>query len=46
MINRRNKVESLFRRLKGYRHIATCCDKLDALFLGFTLFVLIVELLK
>ena len=46
MTNRRNKVERSFRRLKGYRHMATCCDKLDALFLGFTLFVLIVELLK
>ena len=42
----RNKVERSFRRLKGYRHMATRCDKLDALFLGFMIFVLIVELLK
>ncbi len=40
---KRNEVERLFRRLKGYRRIATRYDKLDALFPGFILFALIVE---
>ena len=43
---RRNEVERLFRRLKGYRRIFTRYEKLDALFLGFILFVLIVEALR
>ena len=37
---RRNEVERLFRRLKGFRRIFTRYDKLDALFLGFIVFVL------
>ena len=41
-----NEVEMLFRRLKGYRRIATRYDKLDALFLEFIMFVFIVESLK
>ena len=35
---RRNEVERLFRRLKGFRRIFTRYDKLDALFLGFIVF--------
>lgn len=31
-----------FRRLKGYRRIATRYDRLDALFLGVILFALII----
>ena len=46
LYKRRNEVERLFRRLKGYRRIATRYDKLDALFLGFVMFALIVESLK
>ena len=34
-------MERLFRRLKGFRRIFTRYDKLDALFLGFIVFVLI-----
>lgn len=43
---RRNEVKRLFRRLKGFRRIATRYDKLDALFLGFIMFVFIVEFFK
>ena len=43
---RRNEVERLFRRLKGYRRIFTRYEKLDALFLGFILFALIFEALR
>ena len=35
---RRNEVERLFRRLKGFRRIFSRFDKLDALFIGFILF--------
>ena len=43
MYKRRNEVERLFRRLKGFRRIFTRFEKLDALFLGFVLFALIVD---
>ena len=43
---RRNEVERLFRRLKGFRRIFTRFEKLDALFLGFIVFALIVEALR
>ena len=43
---RRNEVERLFRRLKGYRRIFTRYEKLDALFLEFILFALIFEALR
>lgn len=48
LYKKHNEVERLFRRLKGYRHIATSYDndKLDALLLGFIIFTLIVEALK
>lgn len=46
LYKKRNEVERLFRRLKGYRRIATRYDKLDALFLGFITFALIIEELK
>ena len=42
---RRNEVERLFRRLKGYRRIYTRYDKLDVMYWGFVLFALIVEVL-
>ena len=34
MYKRRNEVERLFRRLKGFRRIFSRFDKLDALFIG------------
>ena len=43
---RRNEVERLFRRLKGFRRIFTRFEKLDVLFLGFIMFALIVEALR
>ncbi len=43
---RRNEIERLFRRLKGYRRIFSRYEKLDVLFLGFILFALIVEALR
>ncbi len=42
---RRNEVERLFRRLKGFRRIFSRFDKLDALFLGFILLALIFDVL-
>ncbi len=43
---RRNEVDRLFRRLKGFRRIFTRFEKLDALYLGFILFALIVNALR
>ena len=40
---RRNKIERLFRRLKGCRRIFSSLEKPDALFLGFILFALILR---
>ena len=45
LYKRRNEVERLFRRLKGFRRIFSRFDKLDVIFLGFIVFVLIVEAL-
>jgi transposase len=35
LYKKRNEVERIFRRLKGYRRIATLYDKLDLMFSGF-----------
>ncbi len=43
MYKRRNEIERLFRRLKGFRRIFSRFEKLDAVFLGFILFALIVD---
>ena len=53
---RRNEVErsrsvpcatpGLFRRLKGFRRISSRFEKLDVIFLGFVVFVLIVDALR
>ena len=43
---KRNEIERLFRRLKGFRRIATRYDKLDVMFLAFIVFALIVEALR
>ena len=40
LYKRRNEVERLFRRLKGFRRIFSRFDKLDVLFLGFILVAL------
>jgi len=46
MYKRRNEIERLFRRLKGFRRIFSRFDKLDAMFIGFIHFALIVDGLK
>ena len=46
LYKRRNEIERLFRRLKGYRRVFTRYDKLDALYLGFLCLALIVEALR
>jgi transposase len=46
MYKRRNEVERLFRRLKGFRRIACRYNKRDAVFLGFIHLALIVDGLK
>ena len=46
LYKRRNEVERLFRRLKGFRRIFSRFEKLDVVFLGFIVFVLIVEALR
>ena len=43
---RRNEIERLFRRLKGFRRIFSRFEKLDVLFLGFIHFVLIFDELR
>ena len=46
MYRKRNEIERLFRRLKGFRRIFSRFEKLDILFLGFLTFALIVEALR
>ena len=46
LYKKRNEIERLFRRLKGFRRIFTRYDKLDVIFLGFITFALIVEALR
>ena len=46
LYRRRNEVERLFRRLKGFRRIFSRFEKLDIIFLGFIVFVLIVDALR
>ena len=43
---RRNEVERLFRRLKGYRRIFSRFEKLDVMFRAFLNFALIVDIIK
>ena len=45
LYKRRNEVERLFRRLKGFRRIFSRFDKLDVLFLGFIMVALIFDAL-
>jgi transposase len=46
LYKRRNEVERLFRRLKGFRRVFSRFDKLDVMFRGFISFALIVEGLR
>jgi transposase len=46
LYKKRNEVERLFRRLKGFRRIFSRFEKLDVVFLAFINFVLIVDALK
>src|SRR6266567_7089197 len=46
LYKKRNEIERLFRRLKGFRRIFSRFEKLDLLFLGFLTFALIVEALR
>ena len=46
MYRRRNEIERLFRRLKGFRRSFSRFDKLDLMFLAFLHFALIVQALK
>jgi transposase len=46
MYKRRNEIERLFRRLKGFRRIFSRFEKLDVMFLGFILFALIADVLR
>ena len=46
LYKKRNEVERLFRRLKGFRRIFSRFEKLDVMFLAFISFALIVEALR
>ena len=46
LYRKRNEVERLFRRLKGFRRLFSRFDKLDALFMGFLHLALIVDILR
>ena len=46
MYRRRNEIERVFRRLKGFRRIFSRFDKLDVKFTAFIDFALIVEALR
>lgn len=46
LYKRRNEVERLFRRLKGYRRLATRYDKLDVMFQAFLVIACIFQIIK
>ena len=46
MYKRRNEIERLFRRLKGFHRIFSRFEKLDLIFLGFIVFALIIDALR
>ncbi len=46
LYRRRNEIERLFRRLKGFRRVFTRFDKLDVLYRAFVHFALIVDALR
>jgi transposase len=46
LYKKRNEIERLFRRLKGFRRVFSRFEKLDVVFLAFLYFPLIVEALR
>ncbi len=46
LYKRRNEIERLFRRLKGFRRLFSRFEKLDVMFLAFITFALIVDGLR
>ncbi|MDR1777073.1 MAG: IS5/IS1182 family transposase, partial [Desulfovibrio sp.] len=46
LYKRRNEIERLFRKLKGFRRVFTRFDKLATVYRGFVVFALIVMALK
>jgi transposase len=46
LYRRRNQVERLFRRIKGWRRVFTRYDKLDVMFAAFITVALIAEALR
>jgi transposase len=46
MYKRRNEIERLFRRLKGFRRIFSRFEKLDVMFVAFITFALIIDGLR
>ena len=46
MYKRRNEIERLFRRLKGFRRTFSRFDKLDVMFMAFLCFALVIEALR
>ena len=46
LYKKRNEVERLFRRLKGFRRIFSRFEELDIIFLAFIYFAFIVEALR
>lgn len=46
MYKRRNEVERLFRRLKGFRRIFSRFEKLDVMYLAFLNFALVADRLR
>ena len=46
MYRRRNEIERLFRRLKGFRRVFSRFDKLDVMFIAFIHFALIIEAMR
>jgi transposase len=46
LYRRRNEIERLFRRLKGFRRVFSRYDKLDVMFAAFVHFALIAEALR
>ena len=46
LYKKRNEIERLFRRLRGFRGIFSRFERLDVLFIGFLNFALIIEGLR
>jgi len=46
LYRRRNEIERLFRRLKGFRRLFSRFDKLDLVFIAFIYFALVIEALR